>query len=125
MIVGMEFEIDRASTMPPYAQLVDQVTEAIDTGVLAIGERLPTVRDLAGSLDLAPNTVARAYKELEAAGLLRAAGRAGTFVSDSALSATDTATARALAETFLDEMLRLGYAPSAASSLVDRLARQR
>lgn len=124
MMRRMDIEIDRASTTPPYVQLIDQVTEAIDSGELPVGERLPTVRDLAGELELAPNTVARAYKELEESGLLRTAGRAGTFVNESAASDSDAAIARELTERYLEEMSRLGYAPAAASSLVERLARE-
>ena len=121
----MDLEIDRDSSTPPYVQLVDQVTEAIDTGTVAMGERLPTVRELAETLDLAPNTVARAYKELEEAGLLRTAGRAGTFVNDGAVSDSDAAAARELTKTYLDEMQRLGYSSAATSALLDRLARSR
>lgn len=52
------------------------------TGRLLPGDRLPTVRELARELDLAPNTVAKAYRELEAAGFVVTAGRRGTFVAD-------------------------------------------
>lgn len=54
---------------------------AIAAGTLEAGERLPTVRSLAADLDVAPGTVARAYRELEAAGVIETRGRLGTFVS--------------------------------------------
>ncbi|WP_181010067.1 GntR family transcriptional regulator [Ornithinimicrobium sufpigmenti] len=73
--------VDPASSEPPFEQLRRQLTEQIRGGQLAPGDRLPTVRRLAGDLGIAPNTVARAYRELEAAGLIEGRGRAGTFVS--------------------------------------------
>lgn len=73
--------LDPASTEPPFAQLRTQLTEQITAGTLQAGDRLPTVRRLAGDLGIAPNTVARAYRELEADGLIIGRGRAGTFVT--------------------------------------------
>lgn len=75
------WRIDPASRVPPYEQLRDQVTAGVASGELAPGERLPTVRALAGTLGLAPNTVARAYRELEHAGVVETRGRSGTVVS--------------------------------------------
>ena len=67
---------------PPYAQLRNAIRERIENGELLAGDRLPTVRACANSLGLSPNTVARAYRELEAAGWIVGRGRAGTFVAD-------------------------------------------
>lgn len=72
--------IDPASAEPPFAQLRRQILERITEGELAPGDRLPPVRRLAQELDIAVNTVARAYRELEADGVLEGRGRAGTFV---------------------------------------------
>jgi len=66
---------------PPYAQIRRQIAQQVADGVLVPGTRLPAVRRLAGDLGLAPNTVARAYRELEAAGVVRTAGRNGTLVA--------------------------------------------
>lgn len=77
----MIIEIDTASPVPPYEQLRQQVATMIEVGTVADGHRLPTVRQLAGDLGLANGTVARAYRELEAAGLVTTAGRHGTVVS--------------------------------------------
>lgn len=74
--------IDPDSPQPPWRQLHDQVRAAIATGELAPGMPLPTVRGLAAELGIAAGTVARAYKELEAAGVVRTAGRKGTVVAD-------------------------------------------
>jgi DNA-binding transcriptional regulator YhcF (GntR family) len=73
--------IDSASPVPPYEQVRSQFAAQISDRVLAVGTRLPTVRQLAADLGLAVNTVARAYRELEEAGLVETRGRAGTFVS--------------------------------------------
>ncbi len=72
--------LDNHSSLPPYEQVRLQLATQISTGALAGGARLPTVRRLAGELGLAVNTVARAYRELEAAGLVETRGRAGTVV---------------------------------------------
>lgn len=73
--------IDPASPVPPYEQVRSQLATRINDGTLAVGAKLPTVRRLAADLGLAANTVARAYRELEDAGLVDTRGRAGTFVS--------------------------------------------
>lgn len=66
---------------PVFEQVRRQIAEAIGDGRLVPGQRLPTVRALAGGLHLAVNTVARAYRELETAGLVETRGRSGTVVS--------------------------------------------
>lgn len=73
--------IDPAGPTPPFEQLRAQLIRAVSTGDLAPGARLPTVRRLADELGLAPGTVARAYRELEASGVIETRGRAGSFVS--------------------------------------------
>ncbi|WP_434969750.1 GntR family transcriptional regulator [Microbacterium sp. bgisy207] len=73
--------IDPTSHTPPFEQLRAQYVAAIASGELPPGSRLPTVRRLAGDLGVAPGTVARAYRELEASGLIETRGRHGTFVS--------------------------------------------
>jgi DNA-binding transcriptional regulator YhcF (GntR family) len=83
--------IDASAPTPPYAQLREQLTTMIRTGVLAEGHRLPPIRQLANDLGLAPNTVARAYRELEAAGLLQTRGRHGTEVAARPPTETDPA----------------------------------
>ncbi len=72
--------IDPGSTVPPYEQLRAQLAFQVKSGTLAAGERLPTVRQLASDLGLAKNTVNRAFRELEEAGLVLGAGRRGTIV---------------------------------------------
>lgn len=77
----MIVEIDDRSPLPPYEQLRQQVTSMIAAGVLEPGLRLPPIRQLAADLELAPGTVARAYRELETDGLVVAGGRRGTHVA--------------------------------------------
>ncbi|MGN0064049.1 MAG: GntR family transcriptional regulator [Nocardioides sp.] len=72
--------VDHDGAVPPFEQVKQQVTDAVDSGALAPGDRLPPVRALAAEVGLAANTVARAYKELEAAGVVATRGRAGTVV---------------------------------------------
>lgn len=79
----MRFAIDAKSGVPFYRQIIDQVQFAIGNGVLAPGDRLPTVRQLAVNLKINPNTVARAYQELEIKGVLATQMGTGTFVADS------------------------------------------
>lgn len=73
--------IDATSPVPPFEQLRAQFARQIQDHTLAVGTRLPTIRHLAADLGLAANTVARAYRELEEAGLIETRGRAGSFVS--------------------------------------------
>ena len=75
------FHVRPSSGEPIYQQLVRQVTHAVTTGAVKPGDQLPTVRELATQLAINPNTVARAYRELEHAGLLEASFGKGTFVT--------------------------------------------
>lgn len=77
----MNLSVDDSSGVPPFEQVREGIRAQVDSGSLPPGFRLPPVRALATSLDLAPNTVARAYKELEALGVVETRGRAGTFVA--------------------------------------------
>ncbi len=102
--LGEWVRLDPRAARPLFDQLRTQIIDAIRDGRLAPGTRLPTVRELAAELGLAVNTVARAYRELEAAGLLETRGRFGTYVArvdpaDEAMAeaaAAYAATARAL-----------------------------
>ncbi|HEV2373103.1 MAG TPA: GntR family transcriptional regulator [Streptosporangiaceae bacterium] len=75
-----ELTVDTTSPVPPYEQIRAQLTQLITAGVLDTGQRLPPVRQLAADLGLAPGTVARAYTELEQAGLVAARRGGGTRV---------------------------------------------
>ena len=73
--------VDLRSAIPPYEQIRSQISSLIALGALDPGTRLPTVRSLAADLGIATGTVARAYKELEAAGLVDSRRRGGTVVT--------------------------------------------
>jgi DNA-binding transcriptional regulator YhcF (GntR family) len=81
--LGDWVQIDAHAARPLFDQLRSQIIEAVRDGRLPPGTRLPTVRELAGQLNLAVNTVARAYRELESSGILETRGRFGTFVARS------------------------------------------
>ncbi|MFF5177372.1 GntR family transcriptional regulator [Micromonospora sp. NPDC000316] len=112
----MLISVDQDSPVPPYEQVRGQLAELIGDGRLPVGSRLPTVRQLATDLRLAANTVARAYRELEAAGLLETRGRNGTFVAPGRDDAVDRLH-RAAAE-YAAESRRLGVSPDRAVALV-------
>jgi DNA-binding transcriptional regulator YhcF (GntR family) len=108
--------IDLRTSEPPFEQIKRQISLRIAEGGLTPGDKLPTVRRLADDLGLAPNTVARAYRELEAIGLLDTRGRAGTFVSGDQASRA----ARMAAAEYAEQARNLGLSPSEALLLVER-----
>jgi GntR family transcriptional regulator len=78
---SFRFRLDLESGVPVYRQIFDQVAGAVATGALAAGDQLPTVRQLAVDLSINPNTVIRAYRELESRGVLETQQGTGTFIS--------------------------------------------
>lgn len=86
---------DPGGEVAPYEQVRRSLAAAVADGVLPVGTRLPTVRGLAERLGLAAGTVARAYRELEADGVVRTEGRKGTFVGDAAPTDAEAAAAAA------------------------------
>ncbi len=81
MSAAFQFRLDMKSGVPVYRQLIDQVLVAIAAGQLSAGDQLPTVRQLAVDLSINPNTVVRAYKELEIRGMLNTQQGTGTFIT--------------------------------------------
>src|SRR6266568_1260645 len=77
----LEFRLDPHSGVPVYRQIIDQVLGGIAAGALRPGHQLPTVRQVAVDLSINPNTVVRAYRELEIRGVLETQQGTGTFVS--------------------------------------------
>ncbi|MET8447778.1 GntR family transcriptional regulator [Streptomyces sp. NPDC005209] len=107
---GPAVRVDTDSPVPPYEQIRAQLAALITTGRLPEGGRLPTVRQLASDLGLAAGTVARAYRELEAASLIRTRRGAGTRVAPlpTPLRRPDPAELTALAQRFVTEARALG-----------------
>jgi GntR family transcriptional regulator len=77
----IEFHLDTRSGVAPYLQLIQQVRQALRLGLLQEGDRLPTVKEVSGALAINPNTVLKAYRELEYEGLAAARPGVGTFVT--------------------------------------------
>lgn len=111
----MIIEIDAGSPTPPYEQVRLRIAELAARGELPAGSRLPAVRQLAGDLGLAANTVARAYRELEQAGLVETRGRHGTVIT--AQAARVPADALALARHFAERTRQLGIPATTALDL--------
>ncbi|MCQ4083273.1 GntR family transcriptional regulator [Streptomyces sp. RB6PN25] len=93
--MSLKIIVDPASAAPPFEQLREQIAGQARSGALPVGYRLPTVRGLAGELGLAANTVAKAYRALEADGVIETRGRNGTFVAAAGDAAVHQAAAAA------------------------------
>lgn len=87
--MSLQLEVNLASGVPPYEQIRSQVVAHASAGRLRAGDRLPTIRALASDLGVAAGTVARAYRELEASGVVATRRRTGTVVASSAPAADD------------------------------------
>jgi DNA-binding transcriptional regulator YhcF (GntR family) len=114
--LGDWVRVDQHAAKPLFDQLRTQIIDGVRDGKLPPGTRLPTVRELAGQMSLAVNTVARAYRELESAGILETRGRFGTFVAR--VDPADTAMATA-AHTFVSAARALGVAKDDALRYVE------
>lgn len=110
--------VDPTSDQPPFDQLRSQVARRAASGDLAPGTKLPTVRALASELGLAANTVARAYRELEADGVVVTEGRRGTFVASTDAAASGGAGEAAAA--YVSAVRRLGLSRAEATRLVEQ-----
>lgn len=99
--MSLQLEVDLASGVPPYEQIRSQVVAHASAGRLRAGDRLPTIRALATDLGVAAGTVARAYRELEAGGVVTTRRRSGTVVAEGAPATDDamSATVRAFVTT--------------------------
>ena len=78
----MWFHVDPASGVPIYLQLINQVKRATASGLMKTGDQMPSVRELAMELTVNPNTIAKAYQELERAGIIKTLRGVGTFVAE-------------------------------------------
>lgn len=87
--MSLQIEVDVGAAVPPYEQIRAQVAGHVASGRLRAGDRLPTVRTLAADLGIAAGTVTRAYRELEAQGLVSSRRRTGTVVHGAVPAATD------------------------------------
>jgi GntR family transcriptional regulator len=122
----IEFHLDGRSGVATYVQIVQQVKEALRLGVLDVGDQLPTVREVVADLAINPNTVAKAYRELEREGLVVARQGRGTFVAGTlgrpSLEHQD-ALRRSL-ERWIDEAERAGLDEESIRALVSSTLRE-
>jgi len=115
------FKLDMASGVPVYRQIMDQVMAGVASGALSTGDQLPTVRQLAVDLEINPNTVVRAYKELEIRGLIDTHHGTGTFIADNKVKRSDLEHQRQLNQIVSDFVARAGSAGFTVEELVEQL----
>ncbi len=115
------FRLDLHSGVPVYRQLIDQVRGAIAAGSLSAGDQLPTVRQLAVDLAINPNTVVRAYRELELGGLLETHQGTGTFISRQKITHSDAEREKQLAQIVSDCVARAGAAGFTVEEVIEQL----
>ena len=113
--------LDPNSGVPVYRQIIDQVTGGIATGVLAAGDQLPTVRQLAVDLSINPNTVIRAYRELEIRGVLDTQQGTGTFISQQKAPRDGAERQRRLNQLAGEFVARAGSEGFSVEELMERL----
>src|SRR5580704_12792239 len=105
---SFRLRLDSHSGVPVYRQIIDQVRGGIASGSLTLGDQLPTVRQLAVDLAINPNTVARAYRELELGGLLDTHQGTGSFISAQRVRGGEVERSRQLAQIVRDCVARAG-----------------
>ncbi len=115
----IEFRIDRHSGMPPYLQIVAQVKQAMRMGLLGPGDQLPTAREVVEATTVNPNTVQKAYRELEHEGLVEGRRGTGTFVTASL--ATDEAKSGAPLRDDLERWMGRAAAEGVMVDVVDAI----
>ena len=121
----IEFALEAESGIPLYRQIIDQIKYAVAAGQLAAGDKLPTVRRLAVDLSINPNTVAKAYNELELTGHVDSQQGTGTFIAEKKIEITKIERRRKLAEIaqrFISEAASYGFG---VEDIVDNLSERR
>lgn len=113
--------LDDHSGVPVYRQIIDQVRGGVASGALQAGDQLPTVRQLAVDLAINPNTVVRAYRELELGGLLESNQGTGTFIRAQEIAGGKQERARQLAQIVSDCLARAGAAGFTVQELMEEL----
>lgn len=117
-----QFLLDLYSGVPIYRQIIDQVTGAIAAGSLSGGDQLPTVRQLAVDLEINPNTVIRAYRELEIRGVLKSQQGTGTFINAQQTGRNSAERRRRLSQVIREVVARAGAEGFTIEELTDELA---
>ncbi len=120
--ISIALTIDPDSDVAPYEQVRRGVIQLVNSGELLAGSRIPTVRALASALDLAPNTVARSYRELEAEDIIETRGRKGSFVKAHPESTLQRA--GELTVEYVSALRQLGVDDDRIKSLLDKALRR-
>jgi GntR family transcriptional regulator len=118
---GFQLAIDLHTGVPVYRQLIDQVRGGIASGSLTAGDQLPTVRQLAVDLAINPNTVMRAYRELELGGLLETHQGTGTFIANKKIERKSAERERQLVQMAGEVAARAGATGFTVEELIERL----
>ncbi len=118
---GFQFRLDAGSGVPVYRQLIDQVQAGIATGMLSAGYQIPTVRQVAVDLAINPNTVMRAYRELEIRGVLDTQQGTGTFIAAHRPPTQDDERARRLDQLIDEFVARAGAGGFTLAEILDAL----
>jgi GntR family transcriptional regulator len=119
---GFQLRLDMRSGVPVYRQIIDQVRAGVAAGTLAAGDQLPTVRQLAVDLTINPNTVLRAYRELELGGMLETHQGTGTFISNRKIVKNNAERERQLTQLVNECSARAGAAGFTLDELRERLS---
>ncbi len=115
------FRLDGHSGVPVYRQLIDQVHGAMAAGILQPGDQLPTVRLVAVELAINPNTVLRAYREMEIRGILDTQQGTGTFIADHQAEPSKEERGRVIAQLVSEIVSRAGAAGLTVNELIEAL----
>ena len=118
---SISFALALESGVPAYRQIIDQVLGAIASGAARGGDQLPTVRQLAVDLSVNPNTVARAYRELEIRGVLTTQQGIGTFITEAPVRPDEATRQRQLDQIVGDALARAGAAGLTGDEVIARL----
>jgi GntR family transcriptional regulator len=118
---SLEFRLDLHSGVPVYRQIIDQVLGGIAAGTLTAGHQLPTVRQVAVDLSINPNTVVRAYRELEIRGVLETQQGTGTFISQQKVKHDEVERRRQLTQLVSEFVSRAGAAGFSIEELQEQL----
>ena len=115
------FRLDLHSGVPVYRQIIDQVLGGIASGMLSGGDQLPTVRQVAVDLSINPNTVVRAYRELEIRGVIETQQGTGTFIAHKKVKQDEVERQRRLTQIVTEFVARAGSAGFTVADLVEQL----
>lgn len=118
---AFSFRLDLHSGVPVYRQIIDQVTGGMAAGVLGPGDQLPTVRQAAVDLAINPNTVVRAYRELEIRGVLETQQGTGTFITQKKVKRDEVARQRQLTQLVSEFVGRAGASGFTVQDLLEQL----